>query len=267
MASVHYYNGTVVEVAHVRGNPEYLELMKRLARDSRLSYGRTKKSRYETILSHFSLSDTTAWGAWWRWLNKKLGSPIKAHNDVEIISELLQVLQISTQVSQALDRVAVTTPDLSSISSIINAALEDLDLRTWVGDSDFYPRSLAEANAVFAANGYGLCISYQDLWDCELGFCPPSFSQVFTIFYSRHLLYTSIMISGQALARWTYDDAQLLNFDLGLDNLLQTKGSQDSLWPRLRSQIIGPSSNLLAFYYTHFSGRGECNPPTLSSYF
>ncbi|KAJ5541139.1 hypothetical protein N7494_006215 [Penicillium frequentans] len=241
-ASVHYYNGTVVEVAHVQGNPEYLELMKRLARDSRLWFDRTKKSRYETILSRFSLSNTTAWGAWWRWLNKQFGSPIKAHNDVVIISDLLQVLQISTEkkISQPLDRVTVTTPDLSSISSIVNAALGDLKLRTWTGDSGFYPRSLAEADAIFAANGYGLCTNYQDLWECEQEFGKPPFPQVFTIFYSRHLLYTSIIapMGGQALSGFNNDHAQLLDFNLGLDNLLQTKRSQDSLWPRLRSQLL-----------------------------
>ncbi|KAJ5643370.1 uncharacterized protein N7484_005877 [Penicillium longicatenatum] len=266
-ASVHYYNGTVVEVGHVQGNPEYLELMKRLTRDSRLWFDRTKKS---SILSRFSLSDTTAWGAWWRWLNKKLGSPIKAHNDVEIISELLQVLQNSTEkeISQPLDRVAVTTPDLSSISSIVNAALGDLNLRTWVGDSGFYPRSLAEADAVFAANEYGLCINYQDLWECEQEFGKPPFPQVFTIFYSRHLLYTSIMapMGGQALSRYNFDDAQLLDFNLGLDNLLQTNRSQESLWPHLRSQLLVlPRNYSRSITHNFLAGESVTHPRFLAT--
>ncbi|KAJ5936206.1 hypothetical protein N7454_005504 [Penicillium verhagenii] len=236
-ASVHYYNGTVVEVGHVQGNPEYLELMKRLTRDSRLWFDRTKKS---SILSRFSLSDTTAWGAWWRWLNKKLGSPIKAHNDVEIISELLQVLQNSTEkvISQPLDRVAVTTPDLSSISSIVNAALGDLNLRTWVGDSGFYPRSLAEADAFSPSSTVGIF------------YTPASWPQW----------------GGQALSRYNLDDAQLLDFNLGLDNLLQTKRSQDSLWPHLRSQLLAlPRNYSRSITHIFLAGESVTHPRFLAT--
>ncbi|KAJ5379922.1 uncharacterized protein N7496_002350 [Penicillium cataractarum] len=241
-ASVHYYNGTVVEVAHIQGNPEYLELMMRLAREPRRGFDRPEKSRYEIIPSRFSLSDTTSWGAWWRWLNKKLGRPIKAHGDVELISELLRELKVSTEkeISQPLDRVAVTTPDIGSISEIVNAALGDLNLRTWVGDSGYYPKRLVEADAVYAANGYGLCANYQNLWECSDEFDEWSITQVFTIFYSRHLLYTSIIapISGEALTRFTWDEAQLLDFEVGLDHILHTNGSQDALWSRIRSQLL-----------------------------
>lgn len=214
----------------------------RLAGEPRPRLDRTQKSVCEIILSRLSLSDTTSWGAWWRWLNKKLGCPIKARSDVEIISELLQKLKVSTEkeISQPLDRVAVTTPDIGSISLTVNAALRDLNLRTWVGDSGFYPKCLAEADAVYAANGYGLCINYQDLWECTDEFDDLPDAQVFTIFYSRHLLYTSIIapISGEALSRFNWDEAQLLDFEVGLDHLLQTNGSQDALWSRLRSQLL-----------------------------
>ncbi|GAD93540.1 hypothetical protein PVAR5_2152 [Paecilomyces variotii No. 5] len=242
MASVHYYNGTVVEVAQIQGSPEYLELMKRLADDHPSQFNRTKRSLYDTILSRFSLSDTTSWGTWWRWLKKKLAYPGKAYGDVEIVSELLQELKDSTEkeISQPLDRVAVTTPDISSISSIVNAALEDLNLRTWVGDSRFYPQRLVEADAVYAANGYGLCVNYQDLWECTDEFDNSPDAHVFTIFYSRHLLYTSIIapIYGEALSRFNWDEAQLLDFEVGLDHLLQINGSNSALQSRLRSQLL-----------------------------
>ncbi|KAJ9211207.1 hypothetical protein DTO166G4_7233 [Paecilomyces variotii] len=241
-ASVHYYNGTVVELAYIHGNPEYLELMMRLAGDPRPRLDRTKKFLYDTILPRFSLSDTTSWGACWRWLNKKLGRPIKAYSDVEIISKLLQELKVSTEkeISQPLDRVAVATPDISSISSIVNAALEDLDLRTWVGDSGFYPQRLVEADAVYAANGYGLCANYEDLWECTDEFYNSPNAHVFYVFYSRHLLYTSIIapINGEALSRFNTDEAQVLDFEVGLDNLVQTDESQGTPWSRLRSQLL-----------------------------
>ncbi|OQE10533.1 hypothetical protein PENVUL_c004G08521 [Penicillium vulpinum] len=99
-ASVHYYNGTVVEVAHIQGNPEYLKLMMRLAGEPRSWLDGPEKYLYDTILSLFSLSDTTSWGAWWRWLNKKLGRPIKAHSDVEIISELLHKRVLRSKIAR-----------------------------------------------------------------------------------------------------------------------------------------------------------------------
>lgn len=216
--------------------------MMRLVDNSKPRSDRTKKPLYESIFSRFSLSDTTSWGAWWRWLNKKLGRPIKAHSDVEIISELLERLKVSTEneISQPLDRVAVATPGISSISSLVNAALEDLNLSTWVGDSPWYPRRLAEADAIYAANGFGLCSKYQDLWQCTDEFEDSLDTSFFTIFYSRHLLYTSITqtISGEALSRFNWDTVQLLDFELGLDRLLQTNGSHDALWSRLRSKLL-----------------------------
>jgi hypothetical protein len=199
-------------------------------------------------------------GRLWRWLNKVLGRPIRAYSDVEIISELLQQLQMSTEkkISQPVDRVAVATPDISSISQIVNAALSDLNLRTWVGDSRWYPARLTEADAVYAANGYGLCSIYQDLWECKDEFDSSADTHVFFIFYSRHALYTSIIapISGEALNRFNWDEAQLLDFELGLDHLLQTNGSQDALWSSLRSQLSDLPREY-PFSLTHILVAGE----------
>ena len=214
---MHFYHGTVVEVAHIQGNSEYLDLMMRLSGEPRQQVDRPKKSLYELIFSRFSLSDTTSWGAWWRWLNKVLVRPIKAYSDVEIIGELLQQLRISTEakISQPLDRVAVATPDISSIPLIVNATLLDLNLPNWVGDSGWYPQRLPEADAVYAANGYGLCSNYQDIWQCTYEFDDLFDNHVFFIFYSRHALYTSIIasISGQALTRFNWDEARLLGLN------------------------------------------------------
>ncbi|KAF3398233.1 hypothetical protein F1880_005732 [Penicillium rolfsii] len=239
-ASVHYFNGTVVEVTQIRGNSEYLNLMMRLANDPMPRSDRARNSLHDLLLSW--LSDTTPWGAWLRWFNKKLGRPIKANNDVEIIGDLLQRLRIATEreISQPLDRVAVATPGINLLTSLVNAALEDLDLRTWVGDSLWYPRHFAEADAVFAANGFGLCSRYYDLWQCSDEFESSPDTSVYTIFFSRHVLYTSIIetISGEALSRFNWDTAQIWDFDLGLDHLLETNDSQDALWSRLSSQLL-----------------------------
>ncbi|KAJ5992124.1 hypothetical protein N7451_007848 [Penicillium sp. IBT 35674x] len=237
-ASVHYPNGTVIDVAQIRADSEYLELMTRLASKPKPSIG-TRKPLYDDLIPWLTLSDPSShWGPWWRWLNKKLGR--KRHSDIEIISDLLQKLQASTkkEISQPLDRVAVAAPDFTSITPTINAALKDLNIRTLVGDSRYYLRRLVEADAIYASNGYGLCTNYHDRWECidELEGLPDS--HVFTIFYSRHLLYTSIIrpSCGQALDGLNWDEAQIMDFEVGLDRLLQTNGS-DALWARLRSQL------------------------------
>ncbi|KAJ5524102.1 hypothetical protein N7494_010752 [Penicillium frequentans] len=237
-ASVHYFNGTVVDVAQIQGDSEYLELMMRFARKPKPSMV-AKKSLYDELTPWLTLSDPSSiWGPWLRWFNKMLGR--KGHSDIEIISDLLQKLQASAEneISQPLDRVAVTAPDFTSITPAINAALRDLNLRTWVGDSHYYPIRLVEADAIYASNGYGLCKNYHDRWDCIDEFESLPWPHVFTIFYSRHALYTSIINpgGGQALAGFNWDEAQIVDFEVGLDRLLQTSGS-DALWARLRSQL------------------------------
>lgn len=117
-----------------------------------------KKSLYDELVPRLTLSDTSSiWDPWWRWFNKKLGR--KRHSNIEIISDLPQKLQASTEneISQPLDRVAVTAPDFTSITPTINAALGDLNIRTCVDDSHYYITRLVEADAIYASNGYGLC--------------------------------------------------------------------------------------------------------------
>ncbi|KAJ5304523.1 uncharacterized protein N7443_004183 [Penicillium atrosanguineum] len=160
-----------------------------------------------------------------RWLLKKLGYSTK--DGIKIISDLLRELKDSTEreILQSLDRVAITIPDLSSLrQKTINAALEDLGLRTWLGDSPYYPKRLVETDAVYAANGYGLCKNYRNIFECtdefEASFASPA---VFLVSFSRHLLYTAIStpLYGEALAIVTTDEAQVLDFEFGLDRLFQ----------------------------------------------
>ncbi|KAL1849210.1 hypothetical protein Plec18170_007501 [Paecilomyces lecythidis] len=97
-----------------------------------------------------------------------------------------------------------------------------------------------EADAVYAANGYGLCVNYYNPFECTDEFEELPNSHVFTIFYSRHVLYTSIIapISGEALSRFNWDEAQLLDFEVGLDRLLHINESDGELLSRIRSQLL-----------------------------
>ncbi|OQE72643.1 hypothetical protein PENNAL_c0094G02519 [Penicillium nalgiovense] len=241
-AVVHYYNGTVVEIAKVLGSPEYLELMARLATTSKPSTDSTLDfmSELQPSLLEYLLPDVSSpWRDWWRRLNTKLGRPVKA-DDVEIISDLLHGLKVCTEktISQPLDRVAITDPGFQSLSTAtINAALRMLDLRTWVGDSGYYTRRLVEGDAVYAASGYGLCPEYQDLFYCIDKFAETPDRTMFFVSYNRNILYTSIAeaLTSEALSRLTSVEAQLVDYELGLDRLLEK--DEAALWDRLRSQL------------------------------
>lgn len=239
---VHYYNGTVVEVAKVLGSPEYLELMARLATTSKPSPNSTLGfiSGLSLRLVENTLPDVSSpWRDWWRWLNTELGRPFKL-DEVEIISDLLQQLKISTEkkISQSLDRVAVTDPGFQSLkSATINAALRMLDLRTWIGDSIYYAHQIVEEAAVYAANGYGLCTDYLDPSHCSDEFAESPDPTVLFVSYNRNLLYTSIVegVTSEAFSRITRVEAQLVDYELGLDRLLEK--DEAALWDRLRSQL------------------------------
>ncbi|KAJ5134190.1 hypothetical protein N7526_005555 [Penicillium atrosanguineum] len=263
-AVAHYYNGSVVEIAHVQGNSEYLEYMARLVSSPE------PQDETKTLPQHIArwLHVSDAWSRkCGRWLLKKLGYSTK--DGIEIISDLLRELKDSTEreILQSLDRVAITIPDLSSLrQKTINAALEDLGLRTWLGDSPYYPKRLVEADAVYAANGYGLCKNYRNIFECtdefEASFASPA---VFLVSFSRHLLYTAIStpLYGEALAIVTTDEAQVLDFEFGLDRLFQD--DSQALWDRLRQQLLVlPRESEFTVTHIFLAGESATNPRFLA---
>lgn len=244
---MHYYNGTVIEVIKIAGNSDYLKLMENLAKISVQPSGQTRSFfitlllRLEEFLSAEGAS--LSWREeWLRWLKRKLGRQAKA-DGMEIIRDIIFKLKQATEeaISQPVYCVAVTAPDLPPLNKgIINAALRDLNLHTWVGDSPFYTRRLVEADTVYAANGYGLCRNYQDLFECSDEFENSATPRVYLVFFSRRLLYTSIIrpTRGEALATYTSDKAQLLDFDVGLDRLAQAEPSDYASWDHLRRDLL-----------------------------
>ncbi|KAJ5397104.1 hypothetical protein N7509_005217 [Penicillium cosmopolitanum] len=272
-SAVHYYNGTVVEVVQIYGKHEYLELMIRLAKGGKPVLIEDQGIFQNLYFRLFPLLDSFLGvpfpaRAGWRWLNEKLKRPVELEvDDINIISEMLWNLKLATekQIHQDLNRVAITTPDIQTLSSdVINTALQELDLQTWTGDCSYYPKRLVEADAVYAANGYGLCKRYHDLWQCtdEFGFEWVRASSPIILFvsFTRHLLYTSITIpdSGEAFVRFACDEIKALNFELGLDRILEAD-DPDLLWARLREQI---TSFALSFRITDFllAGESTTNP-------
>ncbi|KAJ5244009.1 hypothetical protein N7489_004105 [Penicillium chrysogenum] len=270
-AVVHYHNGTVVEVAKIPGSPEYLELMTRLATTSKPSPDSTLDSISEIssqLMENLLPDVSSPWRDWWRWLNTKLGRPVKP-DEVEIISDLLQQLKASTErkISQPLDRVAVTDPGFQSLkSATLNAALRMLDLRTWVGDSIYYAHRIVEGDAVYAANGYGLCTDYLDPSLCSDEFAESPDSTVLFVSYNRNLLYTSIVegVTSEAFSRITRVEAQLVDYELGLDRLLEK--DEAALWDRLRSQLqILPREFEHPITHLLLAGEGVTHPRFLAT--
>ncbi|KGO73643.1 hypothetical protein PITC_038380 [Penicillium italicum] len=271
-AVVNYYNGTVVEVAKIRGNPEYLELMARLATSQPVLQS-TRNFMHELpscLVEYLFPSVSSPWRNWWRWMNMKLGRPIKA-DGVEIISDLLQELKIATEkaISQPLDRVAVTEPGFQSLSpAMVNAALRVLGLRTWLRDNVYYPSRLVEGDAVYAANGYGLCINYLDRFQCADEFANSPAPTVFVVSYNHNLLYTSIMdyATGEAFPYVSSLEAQLVNYELGLDNLPENDQDQTVFWDRLRSQLqILPRESEYTITHILLAGESVTHPRFLAS--
>ncbi|KAJ5223223.1 hypothetical protein N7468_007765 [Penicillium chermesinum] len=248
VSAAHYYNGTVVEVAQIQGKPEYLELMKRLANGAEHPLYRPAKLRPKGYVQNpgfLSYPFTSLFEWLYMKRNPSRHEEVDEAHELQILIEMLGDLKHDTErkLHHSLDRVAVTSPDLHALSpGLVNFALQQTDLRTWVGDSKFYPDHLVEADAVYANNGFGLCENYHDLWECEDEFDYTDTSAVLFVSFSRQSLYASIIepIHGQALARFTRDENNVLDFEVGLDRLLQAEPSE-LLWARLRSQLTGLS--------------------------
>lgn len=241
-AVVHYYDGTVVNVAQVQANADYLALISRLASPPS-PLPETPASLLDWLYLNLprlaSIHDS--WEKWRRWLNKKLGRP--ATPDVAILSNLFQGLKEATEreLSQSLSHVAVSAPSLPSLTpEDINDALDYLGLRSWMDDSPFYPPRIVEADAVYAAYGNGLCTKYQDLFRCWDEFDELPTPTVLFISFSRHLLYISIIepIQGRAFDDFTTDESHLLDFDAGLDQLTNGDVSPAVFWDHIRQQIL-----------------------------
>jgi hypothetical protein len=127
----------------------------------------------------------SAYRKYLRRLNKALGRP--ATRDVGTLSSLLSELKASTeaQISTEIDRVAVTTPRFEALTSEdLNDALEYTGIRSWLIYPLPYPTQISEANAVFAANGNGLCKQYTNLYECKAESMP--LHQVYSVTYCVH---------------------------------------------------------------------------------
>ncbi|CAI7677294.1 unnamed protein product [Penicillium pancosmium] len=268
-SAVHYKNGTVVEVVQIHGKSEYLELMTRLAKGGKPALMEDQGIFQKSYFKLFSLLDSFfgipfSARVGWHWLNEKLERPVKP-DDINIISEMLWNVKLATekQIRQDLNRVAITTPDIPTLGhEMINTALQELDLQTWTGDCPWYPRRLVEADAVYAAYGYGLCKNHHDLWECQDEFEWAGSPVILFVSFTRHLLYTSITIpiNGEALFFLACDEINDLNFELGLDRILEAD-DPDLLWARLREEIT-TFSRSSEFRITGFllAGESTTNP-------
>lgn len=210
IAAIHYQNGAVVQVAQVDADPNYVALMMESVNPPK---PQPQTDRRERLLSWIDwklrqLIDDYAeppryspLERWRRWWNKRNGQP--ATSKASILSRLLRDLKDATEtiLGQPIDRVAFTSPSLAGlVTDDVNDALEFLGLRSWIDDSDYYPDHILEADAVYAANGYGLCNDYHNLFECWDEFEDQFAPEILFVSFSRHLLYTAIFRPGQGFA-------------------------------------------------------------------
>ncbi|KAH6993344.1 hypothetical protein EDB82DRAFT_171215 [Fusarium venenatum] len=161
-AAVHFYNGTVKNIAYIPANPEYAALMNRLA-NSPLP---PPLSRWQKLRRSF---------------NKRIGKP--ATPDVGVLATILDSLRDATaiEITNSLDRVAVAHPRVQGLAEHdLWDALEYVRVRSWVATdlprpkvtlplptAGGYPTQLLESYTIFGAHGKGFCKNYKNFWQCE----------------------------------------------------------------------------------------------------
>jgi hypothetical protein len=166
-----------------------------------------------------------------RWLNKKLGRP--ATQDVGTLSEMILSLKTATEeeIKRSMDRVVVAVPLLPALTDEdIDDALEYSRLRTIMING--VTSRLGEADALFAANGKGLCKKHKNNFECDDEAEGWPLHQVFTVSFSQNELYTSIAPFVQAFHY--YEDVHFIDFDSGLRSVIETPGGS---WAHVRQQI------------------------------
>ncbi|KAF5593124.1 chitinase [Fusarium pseudoanthophilum] len=231
-AAVHFYNGTVKNLAAIAANPEYAALMKRLANSPPPS----PPSRWEKVRRSF---------------NKKIGRP--ATPDVGIISTMLVSLRDVTSgaVASPLDRVAVSHSRIQGLAELdLWDALEYARIRPWVAaglprprvvlplpSAGGYPSRLLESYAVFAGHGKGLCKHYKNFWQCEeeQGNVPLETTLVVGI--------TPTDLRGDIIRTWSaFTDLQPRRGDrtfVDLELGLATSEDKPDFWARVTERLQG----------------------------
>lgn len=281
---MHFSNGTVIDVIQIEGNSEYIELMTRLAKGGEpilIDKGILEKICLKILafLDYFGLH-FPAWSGW-RWLNDKPEYTVK--DDINILSEMISTLGLAAEerIHHSLDtsRIAITIPDIKTLTpKIINKALRKAGPQSPTDDCFWYPNRLIEADTVYAANGYGLCENYHDLWQCEDEFnfdfefgrsvAPPASPILLFVSFTRHSLYISITIPnrGQALSWPTEDEKNVFDFDLGLDRILEVDSDhQNALWTSLRERIGSLARDKFRITHLLLAGESATNPAFLDN--
>ncbi|CVK90637.1 uncharacterized protein FPRN_07276 [Fusarium proliferatum] len=231
-AAVHFYNGTVKNIASIPASPEYAALMKRLAN----SPPPPPLSGWEKLRRSF---------------NKKIGRP--ATPDIGIIATMLVSLRdvTSAAVTSPLDRVAVSHSRVQGLAEPdLWDALEYARIRPWVAAglprpkvvlplpaAGGYPSQLLESYAVLAGHGKGLCAHYKNLWQCEeeQDNVPLETTLVVGI--------TPTDLRGEIIRTWSaFTDLQPRRADpafVDLDLGLSTAEDKPDFWARVTERLQG----------------------------
>ncbi|KAK3291491.1 uncharacterized protein B0H64DRAFT_330156, partial [Chaetomium fimeti] len=165
--------------------------------------------------------------------------------DVGVLASLLADLKSATMKTLAplhsVDLIAITFPSIPALTPLdLDDALSHAGLRNWFAEPDsrlFQPKHVVQSRAAIAGNGYGLCASYADLFECW--FEEDALPSRLTLFVSLtgHALYASLDVMGTAFPRWVRDGPRVMDFRAGLD-AQDGFASESDYWAHVRSRIV-----------------------------
>ncbi|KAL2038571.1 hypothetical protein N7G274_008619 [Stereocaulon virgatum] len=202
VSAVRYIDGSVRDVAMLHAQPNYIDLLTRLAQLA-------------------SPPQSSPWSRYLRRLNRILGRP--ATKDVGILSTLIGSLATTTahELNRTLNRVVVATPDFPALTSEdLNDAIEYVGLESWLVYPIPYPKMLYTANAAFAGSGRGLCTEWRNIYACgdEVMDGDIPMERVFAVSFTNTTLITSVSHIDYAFDPLDHD-THLVAPNLGLASL------------------------------------------------
>jgi hypothetical protein len=139
-----------------------------------------------------------------------------------------------------LQKVAVTCPASSRglADDDLAEALSGAGLGSWHEYTTYQPRQVSEGNAVYAANGYGLCTNYVNIFNCwdERDGLP--WPLTLYVSFTRQSLLVSLRLESEAFPKYLREEGtQLLDSMIGRDNI-GLYPSPAAYWDLVRQQIV-----------------------------
>ncbi|KAI0451264.1 hypothetical protein F5B21DRAFT_487788 [Xylaria acuta] len=237
-ASIKYNNGTITPVARIRGSPQYVELMQRLATGpiKRMPDG----SRTPPGVDERDIGTRNLWIRYVikSWARKLIFLP--ATPEIAVLADMVSQLrrEVETALGHRVKGAAIASPDRVRLTRYeIGDVLDYLWLEDLVAEKQktMFDQLFSTA-AASAGYGSGLCASYTDAYECERE------EHRFPDLWTLHLDFSYQSFTGamdrtsKARRLWAHDDF----VDLGLGARHRPREDvpmEQEYWNRVRARI------------------------------